>query len=116
MNIAVQVSTSLSASQFLMRIRNIEDKIGRKRSNKTGYEDRVIDIDILMYDDVIIDSPELTLPHPKIHTRAFVMVPLCEIASHVEHPKLKKTFSEIIKQLGDTSDCLKKSSEVISYE
>ena len=115
-NIVVKATTSLSPSQFLMRTHNIEDQIGRKRSKSGKYEDRVIDVDILLYDDLVSDSPELTLPHPRMHTRPFVMVPLCEIASHVEHPTLKKQFSEILKELGDTSDCLRKSSEVIKYE
>ena len=116
LNIAVKASTSLSPPQFLMRILNIEQQIGRKRSKVNKCEDRVIDVDILLYDNLVTESEELTLPHPRMHKRPFVMVPLCEIASHIEHPGLKKQFSEILKDLGDTSGCLRRSSETISYE
>ena len=61
--------------------------------------DRTIDIDLLMIDDVIVDTPELSLPHPRLHLRRFVLEPLCEIAPELYHPILRKTISQLFSDL-----------------
>ena len=73
--------------------------MGRKRSFKWG--PRIIDLDILFYDEETIQCEELTIPHPELEKRAFVLVPLCEIAGDYIHPVLKKPISQLMAQLGD---------------
>ena len=95
-NMAVEVETELSSQEVSDRVHQIEDDLGRTRnSNATGYEDRVIDIDILMIDDIVSDNSVLTLPHPKMHLREFVIFPLCEIAPNAIHPILKNSIEDI---------------------
>ncbi|MBR4118957.1 MAG: 2-amino-4-hydroxy-6-hydroxymethyldihydropteridine diphosphokinase [Bacteroidales bacterium] len=95
-NVAVEVKTQLSASEVSVIVHKIEDELGRKRDiNSTGYEDRVIDIDILLFDDIISNDELLTLPHPKMHLREFVIVPLREIAPEIIHPVLGMAIKNI---------------------
>mgnify|MGYP003288580583 CR=1 FL=1 len=68
-----------------------------KKSVNGQYSDRPIDIDILLYDDIVLDSPNLTIPHPLMHKRTFVMEPLTEIAPELVHPVLHKSMKEILK-------------------
>lgn len=96
LNAACCVETSLSVWEVLDATQLIEQKIGRKNKSVGGvYADRLIDIDILLYDDLIIDTDRLTLPHPLMTERDFVMKPLCEIASDVLHPVLNKPMCEL---------------------
>lgn len=89
MNAAICVTTELSPEQLLDAIQHIERKLGRThKSVNRVYHDRLIDIDILIYDDISIDTPTLTIPHPLMHERDFVMIPLREIIED----KLLKTF------------------------
>lgn len=96
LNAACQVSTSLSPLEVLELTQNIERELGRK-SKSTGqmYSDRIIDIDILLFDNEIIEYPNLAIPHPHLHERDFVLTPLAEIAPHVYHPILKVTISDL---------------------
>lgn len=99
-NMAVEVTTKLSPQEVSDRVHQIEDDLGRTRnSNATGYEDRVIDIDILMIDDIVSDNSVLTLPHPKMHLREFVIFPLCEIAPNAIHPLLRSSIEDIKNNL-----------------
>lgn len=99
-NMAVEVTTELSPQEVSDRVHQIEDDLGRTRnSNATGYEDRVIDIDILMIDDIVSDNSVLTLPHPKMHLREFVIFPLCEIAHNAIHPLLRSSIEDIKNNL-----------------
>lgn len=99
-NMAVEVTTELSPQEVSDRVHQIEDDLGRTRnSNATGYEDRVIDIDILMIDDIVSDNSVLTLPHPKMHLREFVIFPLCEIAPNAIHPLLRSSIEDIKNNL-----------------
>ena len=87
LNMALEVKTELSPYEISERVHKIEDDLGRTRTNNaTGYEDRVIDIDILMIDNIISEEKDLTLPHPKMHLREFVIFPLSEIAPDIVHP------------------------------
>lgn len=97
LNAAVCVETLLSPRELLTITQQIEREIGRttKSVNHT-YADRLIDIDLLMYDDLIINDPDLVLPHPLMHERRFVMEPLAEIAPGVVHPLLTNKASEPI--------------------
>lgn len=103
MNMAVEVLTSLKPLIVLEKCFEIEAKIGRERDDTKGYSSRVIDIDILFYDDVIESEPELTLPHPHIHTRRFVLEPLNEIAPTYEHPMIGACISDLLSECPDMS-------------
>lgn len=95
-NMAIEVETQLSPTLVSEIAHSIEDDLGRIRNKGIeGYEDRVIDIDILMIDNIISNDKGLTLPHPKMHLREFVILPLCEIAPKTIHPLLQKTIEEI---------------------
>ena len=95
-NMAIEVQSSLSPSEISERVHQIEYDLGRRRDPRsTGYQDRVIDIDILMIDDIVSNEEHLILPHPKMHQREFVLKPLCEIAPNVVHPTLKVRIKEI---------------------
>ena len=96
----MKVETELAANQLLKTILGIETKMGRNRNIK--WEPRIIDIDILFYDEEIIDEEDLKIPHPLLHERRFTLVPLNEIASTYIHPKLKKTISQLLENCIDT--------------
>jgi 2-amino-4-hydroxy-6-hydroxymethyldihydropteridine diphosphokinase len=98
-NQAMEVRSALSAEDLLMSIHEIEKQIGRTRSEKWG--PRLIDIDILLYGSEIIEKPTLTVPHPRMHERRFALIPLCEIAPHIEHPVFKTTIEQLLQQCKD---------------
>ena len=99
LNMAVVIRTNLIPTDLLSEFLDIERVHGRTRHRSN--ESRTLDIDILMYGDRVLDTPELVLPHPRMHERAFVMLPLFEIAPQAVHPTLKITVSEIAAELGD---------------
>lgn len=92
LNGALQLETSLSPLELLEATQQIEVDMGRTQKSNGVYHDRIIDIDILLYDDLVMQSPELTLPHPLMHQRSFVMEPLAEIAPNVVHPVFNKSI------------------------
>ena len=95
-NVAIEITTQLSPNEVSDIVHQIEFDLGRRRNpNANGYEDRVIDIDILLFDNIISDDKHLTLPHPKMHLREFVILPLCEIAPNLIHPVLGITIKDI---------------------
>ena len=91
-NICLEVSSSLSPEKMLKSVLHIEQKLGRLRNAQHGYINRIIDIDILLFDDEIIFYNDLKVPHPEMLKRKFVLVPLTEIAPNVIHPIVKKTI------------------------
>ena len=93
LNCALALETSKTPQELMAAILCIEEDMGRRRLQKKG--PRSIDIDILLFDDRLVDSQELTIPHPAMHQRRFVLDPLAEIASEVLHPVLKKTIREL---------------------
>ncbi len=96
LNAAILVNSSFSPFEILEISKRIEYEMGRIQKSENGvYSDRIIDIDLLLYDDLILDAPELRLPHPLMHERKFVMEPLVEIASEIIHPILKRTMRDI---------------------
>jgi 2-amino-4-hydroxy-6-hydroxymethyldihydropteridine diphosphokinase len=100
LNMVVKAETRLTPSGILGRILMIESMSGRERSQKR-YSSRLIDIDILLYDDIIIDEESLKIPHPLLHVRKFVLVPLCEIASELIHPVFKKSVADLLENCED---------------
>src|SRR3954453_17613975 len=81
-NACIEIETSLDPHALLFTLQKIEKKFGRDRDSETRWGPRTLDLDLLAFDDVAIDKPELTLPHPRLFERAFVLVPLAEIAPH----------------------------------
>jgi 2-amino-4-hydroxy-6-hydroxymethyldihydropteridine pyrophosphokinase len=105
-NGVIQIMTEFCPDELLAKFKEIEKRLGRTDREKWG--PRVIDIDILFYDDLSFESPEMEIPHPRIVERNFVLTPLAEIAPQFVHPVLKKT----IKELLDTSPDQKKVVKV----
>ena len=96
LNAAAEVETVLSPAEVLHLTQYIERELGRTKKSSGGvYSDRLIDIDILLYDQLIIHTPELTLPHPLMTKRDFVMMPLIEIAGEVVHPVFQQPLKDL---------------------
>lgn len=98
-NAALEARTSLNPSELLQELLSIEKNMGRERLEKWG--PRIIDLDLLFYDDRVESSGELTVPHPEIHFRKFVLAPLCEISGNIMHPVLKKNVQQLLEELPD---------------
>lgn len=102
LNQVLKVNTALSPEDLIGCILSIENEIGRKR-NGNGYEGRIIDIDILFYNDLCQHTENLVIPHPLLHKRRFTLMPLNEIAPFLIHPVFKKTSNELLKACSDDS-------------
>jgi len=101
LNMVIKIETNLTPFTLLEKIHILETKLGRVRG--TGrYISRLIDIDILFYDDLIIAAENLKIPHPLLHERKFVLIPLCEIEPGIIHPVLGKTISDLLQICEDT--------------
>ena len=99
LNAAVKLKTSFSPLEVLQITQQIEKELGRTEKSNGVYHDRIIDIDILLYGDEVLQIPELTLQHPLMHERKFVMDPLAEIAPFVVHPVLKERIIDLKERL-----------------
>ena len=104
LNICVKCTSSKNPEALLQAIHEIEKEVGRKAKTKEEYEDRIIDIDVLLFDREIIFSKELTVPHKHMLERNFVLVPLAEIAPHLKHPITKTSIQECLKACSDESE------------
>ena len=102
LNSVVKVETKLSPKDLLNAILFIEAMLGRIRS-ENQYSSRVIDIDILLYGNQVINYKDLKIPHPLMHKRKFVLVPLCEIEPELVHPVLRKTIKSLLEECKDKS-------------
>ncbi|MDR3236504.1 MAG: 2-amino-4-hydroxy-6-hydroxymethyldihydropteridine diphosphokinase [Prevotellaceae bacterium] len=118
-NQVVQAETMLTPEQLLLAVQHIEQQLGRVRGTniKTNedkplaihhlschtdtYQSRPMDIDILFYDDVVVLTPALHIPHPLLHLRLFTLLPLHDIAPHYNHPSLRQTIAELLAQCND---------------
>ncbi len=112
LNCVIQVESNLSADLVLNSILSIEVKIGRVREEKEGYSSRPIDIDILFYDDEVINIENLIIPHPEIQNRRFVLQPMADISATLIHPKFHKSIAELLKETSDDSDIIKSSDKL----
>ena len=99
-NAVVSAETTLSPSELLSSLLRMEAEMGRTRESKWG--PRVIDLDLLFYDDNILELPGLNVPHPEIQNRRFILAPMSEIAGEFKHPVLNKTISELLAELPPT--------------
>jgi len=104
-NAVVAIETEMTAQELLIACHAIESDLGRSRTVRWG--PRTIDLDILLFGDQVIRTPELSVPHPPLESRAFVLVPLCEIASEMVHPVLKKTYGHLLRMLRDDHTVIK---------
>ncbi len=101
LNTCIEVKTKLSAQQLITKLLSIEKKMGRMRLEQEHYTSRTIDIDVLFYNDDVIESDTLIVPHPRLHLRNFVLMPLCDIAPTYKHPTLKKTMQTLLNESTD---------------
>lgn len=103
LNACLCVKTELSPKELLRVLLAIESKFGRLRSKGQGYQDRTLDLDILFYENQIIETPDLTIPHPRMTNRNFVLLPMTEIAAHFIHPVLDKDMETLLRQSTDSA-------------
>ncbi len=99
LNQVVMIKTSLTPYQVLSETQGIEIEMGRTQKSGMSYQDRLIDIDIILYDNLIVESENLQVPHPLFHKRRFVLEPLAEIAPDLIHPLRKKSMLELLQDI-----------------
>lgn len=114
LNQVISLSTTLAPEELLERTLSIEQSLGRVRKEKWSM--RTIDIDLLLFNDQVISSPRLSLPHPELANRRFVLVPLNEIAAGYIHPVLKKTIRELLIECPDKLAVTKYEVRGTKYE
>jgi 2-amino-4-hydroxy-6-hydroxymethyldihydropteridine diphosphokinase len=102
LNLAAELHTRLTPRELLARLQAIENEAGRVRS--TPNAPRTLDLDILLYDTLVIDDPDLVVPHPRLHLRRFVLEPLAEIAPYAVHPVLHRTVRDLLDACEDSSE------------
>ena len=112
LNAVIEVETSFPPHRLLYEIEEIERELGRERTVPKG--PRTIDLDILVHGNQIIREEHLTVPHPELHKRRFVLVPLCEIAPKLKLPLFDRTPEELVPELRDTSDVNKLAEPLLS--
>ena len=103
LNMAVLVKTSLQPKELLMELKKIENEMGRQKKVKNEYEDRIIDLDILIFDQKKINSNELIVPHPRIRTRKFSILVLKDLFHNQRIPVLNNTADEMLQKVNDHS-------------
>jgi 2-amino-4-hydroxy-6-hydroxymethyldihydropteridine diphosphokinase len=98
-NAAAEVETELSPENLLAAMQAVESELGRDRSKEVRWGPRTCDLDLLLFGEAVQDAPSLTIPHPRMHERRFVLEPLAEIAPDLVHPVLHKTITELLAEL-----------------
>jgi 2-amino-4-hydroxy-6-hydroxymethyldihydropteridine diphosphokinase len=101
-NAVIEIETASAADELLKRLKAIETSMGRKRVKGKRWGSRIIDLDILLFDNEVINKRSLRVPHKELPNRRFVLVPLCELAPQLVHPALSITISELLSQTKDT--------------
>lgn len=104
LNMVIVLETTLEPKVLIQRFRSIEGRMGRKKRGGGKYESRIIDLDILFWDDRVISLPGLEVPHPKLHSRRFVLEPLMEVAPDKVHPETGLTVAEMLQFCEDNSE------------
>ena len=104
-NMCLEIKTALSVEDLMEKVLKMEKSMGRKRSVK-GYIDRIVDIDILFFDNLILESPDIVVPHPRIELRRFVLVPLAEINAAYNHPVHNRSIAELLNDCEDKNQVL----------
>lgn len=105
-NAAVAIDTPMTPEELLETCQRIEQQLGRVRDPENRNGPRTIDLDILFYDDLSLSEPGLTIPHPRVHQRAYALVPLLEINPRVTHPGLHKTVEQLHHELAEPEEVL----------
>src|SRR6185295_6394345 len=100
-NSVLEIETDFEPDELMKRLRAIEAAMGRKRVKGKRWGSRIIDLDILMFDNQTVTKRSLKIPHPEMHKRRFVLLPLSELAPHVSHPQLGSSISELLGGLKD---------------
>lgn len=100
-NAVIQITTPLSPEKLLDECQRIEKQLGRKPHNREEYSDRTIDIDIIFYDKLILNTERLTIPHKYFHKRVFMLVPMLEIAEDFVHPFFGKTVESLYEAIDE---------------
>jgi len=101
-NSVVEIATELEPAALLSKLRAVEKAMGRKRVKGKRWGSRIIDLDILLYDQQVIDKRNLKIPHPRLHERRFVLAPLSELAPDLTHPQLGVSISEALGAVKDS--------------
>ncbi len=114
LNAVVELATDLAAKEVLDFCRKIEDAAGRTREIRWGA--RTLDLDLLFYDQLILDTRELVLPHPRLQQRHFVLMPLAELAADFKHPVLQQTVTELLSMLPETEGISRSDDEWIDHD
>ena len=99
LNMAIEIETELTPVELIFKLQEIEHKMGRQRTVEKG--PRIIDLDIIFYDNKTVNSPNLKIPHPRAHLRNFVLIPMKEIAPNYLHPGLKQDINTLYEKLKD---------------
>jgi 2-amino-4-hydroxy-6-hydroxymethyldihydropteridine diphosphokinase len=103
LNQIIKIKTPLNPNNLLLKTKNIEKELGRKNNNTNHYQGRTADIDIICYENYIISNPEFEVPHPHLHKRLFVLLPMYDICPDWQHPVTGKSISILIKNCPDKS-------------
>ena len=113
LNCVVALETDLGPKEVLGRLKAMENELGRKPGPRYG--PRIIDLDLLFYDDMVLSEPDLEIPHPKLAERAFVLAPLNEIRPDLVHPVLRRKVSELLEKAGTAKRVVRKPGMIDGF-
>jgi deoxyguanosine kinase len=111
-NLCIEVATQFKATEYLEKLLELELILGKTRGPKKGYQDRTIDIDLLLYENKIFETAVLKVPHPRMLERKFVLLPLSEIARKMPYPTTDKTIQECLNTCPDVSQLQKVAKKI----